>query len=33
MTDACSPIAALANMMGKPDAGNPLVRFDEGDQA
>ena len=30
---ACrSPIAALVNLSGKPDAGNPPVRFDEGDQ-
>lgn len=32
MTDARSPDSCSVNVMGKPDAGNPLVRFDEGDQ-
>jgi hypothetical protein len=27
------PDSCLVNVRGKPDAGNPPVRFDEGDQA
>ena len=32
MTAVRSPIAPEVNVLGKPDAGNPHVRFDEGDQ-
>src|SRR5687768_11891366 len=32
-SDGCVlPDSTLVNVRGKPDAGNPLVRFDEGDQ-
>jgi hypothetical protein len=32
MTRAQLPDSRLVNLSGKPDAGNPLVRFEEGDQ-
>jgi RNA-directed DNA polymerase len=32
VTDAPLPDSCQANLLGKPDAGNPPVRFDEGDQ-
>jgi hypothetical protein len=32
MSDAPLPDSYQVNLLGKPDAGNPPVRFDEGDQ-
>ena len=32
VTDGSLPDSCAVNLSGKPDAGNPPVRFDEGDQ-